>query len=155
MQYSILPKQEYIQLDLPSFTSTELSRGSVTNKLAAEADIVVDTITALGIFLSEAAKHGATIADIAKDGIKGIGEWAEILKLVPQLVPVLIRFYQNVIKDADKFYEAVQNMTPDQKTKSVAAFVLNFNLPNDKAEQAIERSVSMILEIISLIKSLK
>jgi hypothetical protein len=155
MQYSILPKQEFIQLELPSFTSTELTRGNVTNKLAVEGDIVVDTITALALFLSEAAKHGATIADIAKDGIKGIGEWAEILKLVPQLVPVLIRFYQNVIKNADDFYAAVQNITPEQKNKSVDAFVKNFDITNDKAEQAIEKSVSMILEIITLIKSLK
>ncbi len=155
MQYSILPKQEYIQLELPSFTSSELSRGNLTEKMSVESDIIVDTITALAVFLSEAAKQGATIAEIAKDGIKGIGEWAEILKLVPQLVPVLVRFYNGVIKNAEEFSKSILNITPEQKAKSIQSFATNFDLTNDKAELAIEKSITLLLEVLTLIKVFK
>lgn len=155
MQYTILTQQDYIQINLPEISTTDLVRGNITNRTAGESDIVVDTISALALFLTEAAKHGKEIADVAKDGIKGIKEWAEILKMVPQIIPVLVLFYHSVIKNAEEFYTAVQNITPEQKSKSVVAFMQNFDLTNDKAEQAIERSISMILEIISLIKSFK
>lgn len=155
MQYLILSDSEHDRLFLPEIGLTDLVRGNVTNRTIGEPDIVVDTIAALGVFLTEAAKQGQSISEIAKDGIKGIKEWAEILKLVPQIVPVLVRFYHSVVKNAEGFYTAVQNMTPEQKSKSVNAFITTFDLTNDKAEQAVEKSVSMILEIISLIKMFK
>lgn len=155
MQYTISSQENLIQISLPEISSTDLVRGNVTNRANGEPDLVVDTIAALGIFLTESAKHGQAVAEIAKDGIKGIKEWAEILKLVPHIIPVLVRFYHNIIKNANEFYAAVQNITPEQKSKSVAAFIQNFDLTNDKAEQAIERSISMILEIITLVKSFK
>ncbi|HMT03380.1 MAG TPA: hypothetical protein PKD00_08770, partial [Burkholderiales bacterium] len=95
------------------------------------------------------------IADIAKDGIKGIGEWAEILKLVPQLVPVLVRFYNGVIKNAEDFSKVILTITPEQKAKSIQAFIANFDLTNDKAELAVEKSISLILEVLTLIKVFK
>lgn len=151
MQYLIFGEQDYLQVSLPEFTSTELVRGDAITR-GLESDIVVDTVTAFAIFITEAAKHGKDIAEVAKDGIKGVKEWAEILKHIPALVPVLIRFYHGVVKNAEEFYTAVKDMTPTQKEKSIAAFVANFDLANDKAELAVEHSVKMILEVINLIK---
>ena len=69
MQYTILTQQDYIQINLPEISTTDLVRGNITNRTAGESDIVVDTISALALFLTEAAKHGKEIADVAKDGI--------------------------------------------------------------------------------------
>lgn len=155
MQYTIISQDNLIQLILPEITSTELVRGNTQTRAIGEPDIVVETITALGLFLTEAAKQGKEIASIAKDGIKGIREWAEILKMVPGLIPVLVRFYTHVIKNAEEFYTAVQTISSEQKAKSVEAFCAAFDLENDKAEYAVEKSIAMILEIITLIKAFK
>lgn len=155
MQYTISSQENLIQISLPEISSTDLVRGNVTNRAVGEPDIIVDTIAAFGLFLTEAAKQGQAISEIAKDGIKGIKDWAQILALVPQLVPVLIRFYQNVIKNAEEFYTNIKNITPEQKTKAIEAFKVNFDLTNDKAEEGVEKAIGVLLEVITIIKFLK
>lgn len=155
MQYTILSQQDLIQISLPEISATDLVRGNVTNRAIGEPDLIVDTIAAFGLFLTEAAKQGQVIADIAKDGIKGIKEWAQILALVPQLVPVLVRFYQNVIKNAEGFYNSIKDITPEQKTKAIEAFKVNFDLTNDKAEEGVEKAIGVLLEVITIIRFLK
>lgn len=128
---------------------------TVRGNLKETNDIIVDTISALAIFITESAKHGKDIAEIAKDGIKGIKEWAQILQKVPVLIPVIIAFYNGVVKNAEEFYIQIQNITPAQKEQSKAVFIQYFDLPNDKVEEAIEKSVGLILEILMLLKVFK
>ncbi len=140
-------------LNLPIIELKDLK--TVRGNLKEKNDIIVDTISALAIFITESAKHGKDIAEIAKDGIKGIKEWAQILQKVPALVPVIIAFYNNVVKNAEEFYTQVQSITPEQKEKSKAVFIQYFDIANDKAEEAIEKSVGLVLEILMLLKVFK
>lgn len=151
MQYIILTEEQYNQLTLPSIDKMKLVRNNVSNN----EDIVVSTIVAFGLFLSQAAKHGKDISEIAKDGVKGIGEWIQIIKLVPEVVPTLVQFYKNVIENAETFGNEIKNMTPEKKQESIKAFEQAFDIPNDKAELAIERSINILLEVITMINTLK
>lgn len=149
----VLSDQTY-SVDLPVITIDKFvaARGNATE---VESDIIVDTITAFALFLTESAKHGKDVADIAKDGIKGIAEWAAILKLIPSIIPVLVQFYNGVIKNAEEFSKSILTITPEQKAKSAVAFMTHFDIANDKVELAIEKAISLILEVITLIKVFK
>ena len=150
MNYIILTEDQYNSIALPSIDKMKLVRSNTT-----DGDLVVSTITAFAVFLSQAAKHGKDIADIAKDGIKGVGEWVQIIKLVPELVPTIIQFYRNVIENAEEFIKQMKDMTPSQKQQAIAAFEKSFDITNDKAEIAVEKAVNLILEVLSIINTLK
>ena len=150
MRYLILTEEQYNQLVLPEIDKMKLVRNNTTN-----TDLVVSTIAAFALFLSQSAKIGKDISIIAKDGVNGIGEWVQIIKMVPEIVPVLIQFYKNVIENAEEFAKQIKNMTPEQKEQSIKAFEQSFDITNDKAEIAIERSINLILEVITIINTLK
>lgn len=148
MKYIVLTEDQYNQLILPELAGDNLLKST-------SDDLLVSTITAFGLFLSSSAKYGKNVAEIAKDGVKGIREWIEILKLFPEFLPTVISFYKNVIENAEEFVQQIKNMTPEQKENVIKAFELSFDIQNDKAEMAVETSIKLILEVITMLRYIK
>ena len=154
MKYFILTGEQNIELNLPDIAP--LVRGNATNRVALKSeDIVVDTIYSIGLFLTGGVKYGAEIAEIAKDGITGIKEWGQVLALTPKLIPLFLTLYTDIIQSIPEFVEAVKNITPEQEQECKQVFVQSFDIPNDKAEYAVEQSIAILLKVLILIQNLR
>lgn len=147
MQYYFTPTQP-VTINLPDYVATERIR-------QANGSITVTFIKSLAEVLTDTAKQAETIAAIAKGGIKGIEEWAQILKQVPGIVVLLTKIFTDIVADAEEFAKAVQNITPLEKAQATAIFIEKFDLANDKAEAIVEKVFSVALELVGVIKLMK
>lgn len=147
MQYYFTPTQP-ITVNLPDYYPTARVR-------TATGSIIVEFVKSLAEVLTQTAVQAEVIATIAKGGIKGIQEWAQILKQVPELVVLLTKIFTDIVQDAEEFAKAVANITPLEKAQATAVFIEKFDLTNDKAEAIVEKIFSVALELVGVIKLIK
>lgn len=147
MQYYFTATQP-ITVTLPDYVATEKIRN-------ANGSIIVQFVATFATILSDTVAQSITIAGIAKGGIKGIEEWAQILKQVPALITLFTRIFTDIVQDADEFAQAIVNITPLEKAQATAVFIEKFNLQNDKAEAIVEKIFSIALELIGVLKLVK
>lgn len=144
MQYYFTPTQP-VTVTLPDYVATSRIR-------QANGSIVVEFIKNLAEILTDTATQAESIATVAKGGIKGIQEWAQILKQVPELVVLLTRIFTDIVQDAEEFAKAITNITPLEKAQATAVFIEKFDLTNDKAEAIVEKIFSVALELVGVLK---
>ncbi|HMT01762.1 MAG TPA: hypothetical protein PKD00_00390 [Burkholderiales bacterium] len=155
MKYLLLSNGVYQEIELPEIVSPVRGNATTSRELSVEAsDVIVDTIYNIGILLTKALEEGGEIVELAKDGIKGVKEWAQIITLIPKLIPIFV-LLQEVIENAPEFYEQFKNVTPEQLSECKQAFAQSFDIPNDKIEHTVEQSLAIVLSILSLVQSLK
>jgi len=94
------------------------------------------------------------VADLAN----GIGKALEDKKFtigdLPDFIPALKSAYA-AIENVQDVWNQFKNMTRDEQSALAEVFAQRFDIPQDKAEEVVEKAVRIGLQLYELIKSLK